>query len=218
VEEVTHNLYIENPVFGNTSVPSFVVRSARSKACVINAKKDFRWNSSKQLSQNISSPFCAAETVIWQPQRGVERDTSFARRSKACASRNISLGHFVYGNLYFVQNMLEVRLLPEILDQIDLHLKIMNTTFLCIMFPPPILSPLHSTVGGLYHVCLYFCWNWTWKTALLLLCCKSSHSLGVITQGPRHKPRAYQTQRHVYLSKQRDMVHVCPWLGSWRLF
>jgi len=39
---------------------------------------------------------------------------------------------------------------PQIIaidSQIYLHLKIQNTTFLCIKFPPPILSPRHSTRG-----------------------------------------------------------------------
>ena len=31
--------------------------------------------------------------------------------------------------------------------QIDWHLKILHTHFLCNQFPPPILSPLHSTRG-----------------------------------------------------------------------
>jgi len=49
------------------------------------------------------------------------------------------------GNLSFLQNILELGFSPEIPTPIDWHLKIQNTHFGRIKFPPPILSPLHCT-------------------------------------------------------------------------
>ena len=70
--------------------------------------------------------------------------TACARRNIACISREI-IDVTLFWNLWFLQNILELRLSPEIPSLIDWHLKIQNTTFLCIRFLPPILSPLHST-------------------------------------------------------------------------
>ena len=70
--------------------------------------------------------------------------TACATCDKACVYRKI-IHVTLFWNLKFLQNILELWLSPWIPTQIDLHLKIQNTTFLCIEFPPQILSPLHST-------------------------------------------------------------------------
>jgi len=75
--------------------------------------------------------------------------SAFARCNKACVFRKIIYVTLSW-NLQFLQNIPELGLRPEIFTQIDWHLKIQNTTFLCIKFPPPILSPLHSTRGYIY--------------------------------------------------------------------
>jgi len=72
--------------------------------------------------------------------------TPFARRNRACVFRKL-IRVTLSWNLEFLQNILELRLTPEIPSQIDWHLKIQSTTFLCIKFPPPILIPLQSTRG-----------------------------------------------------------------------
>jgi len=69
--------------------------------------------------------------------------TAFARRNKACVFRKITnLSHFVISPC-----VLELRLWPETPTLINWNLKIQNTAFWCNKFPPPILSPLHSTRG-----------------------------------------------------------------------
>ena len=57
-----------------------------------------------------------------------------------------NLFYFIFWNLEFVKIILELRLFPYINNQIDLYLKIQNTTFLCIKFPLLFFS-LHSTCG-----------------------------------------------------------------------
>jgi len=78
--------------------------------------------------------------------------TAFARRNKACVFRE-TIYVTLFWDFEFLQNILELRLSPEIPNQIDWHLKIQNTTFLCIKFPPPILSPLDFTCGWGYQGC-----------------------------------------------------------------
>jgi len=72
--------------------------------------------------------------------------TTFALRNKArvfCKlTRVIS-----YLTSSFLQDILKLGVSPEIPTQIDWHLKIENAHFVCNKFPPPILSPLHSTCG-----------------------------------------------------------------------
>jgi len=52
-------------------------------------------------------------------------------------------------------DILELRLSPEIPSQIDWHLKIQNTTFLCSKFPPQIWSPLQWTRAYHTYIHLY---------------------------------------------------------------
>jgi len=60
--------------------------------------------------------------------------------------------------IYRVSNLIEqdqvslskysgTRMIADVPTQIDWHLKIQNTDFVCIKFPPPLLSLLHSTRG-----------------------------------------------------------------------
>jgi len=77
--------------------------------------------------------------------------TAFDMLNKACVFRKIIYVTLSW-NVKFPQNILELRLSPKIHSQSYLHLKIQNTTFLCIKFPPSILSPLHSTRGMEVHV------------------------------------------------------------------
>ena len=93
-----------------------------------------------------SCPHTVMEKLMY-PRVQCRGLTPFARRNRACVFRKL-IQVTLYWNLEFLQNILELRLSPEILTQIDWHLKIQNTTFLCIKIPPPILSPLHSTCGG----------------------------------------------------------------------
>ena len=53
------------------------------------------------------------------------------------------------------------RILADIPTQIDWHLKIQNTHFLCIKFPPLTLSPLHSTRGHTATHTTRRCWTAT---------------------------------------------------------
>ena len=80
--------------------------------------------------------------------------TACAMRTKACVFRKL-IQITLSWNFLFLQNILKLRLSPEIPTQIDWHLKIQNTTFVCIKFPPPIVSPLYSTRG--YVHCMYIC-------------------------------------------------------------
>ena len=57
-------------------------------------------------------------------------------------------GHFVLECVISMENS-GTQIIADIPNHTNLHLKRQNTTFLCIQFPPPILSPLHSTHGSL---------------------------------------------------------------------
>ena len=80
----------------------------------------------------------------WIPRVEWRGLTTFAERNKACIFRKLFQAILSW-NLSFLQNILELGLSPKTPTQIDWLLKIRNIFCVCIKFPPPVLSPLHST-------------------------------------------------------------------------
>jgi len=111
------------------------------------------WDKGSDLRDRVPRAlgFClgtlsSVHTLLHQPRLEWRGLTAFARRNKACVFRKI-LDVTLFWNLKNFRNILDLRLSPEISSQMYLHLKIQNTTFLCIKFPPPILSAVHSSRG-----------------------------------------------------------------------
>jgi len=61
------------------------------------------------------------------------------------------------------------------------------------------LASAKSPTSGYFSFCLFVCWAKLEPEKLYSVSCveRAVNPLGVITQGNRHKPRAYQRQRHI---------------------
>ena len=77
--------------------------------------------------------------------------------------------------------------------QINWNLKIQNTTFLCINFPPPISSPLHSTRGP--------------PKQFVVICCSSRLMCGWPKFQPTNNTQLIQTYPTFHTPRNIQTLH-----------